>query len=125
MTDAPDLRDALDLHGRPTAAELIEAVREFLERDVMSLADGRVAFHGRVAANVLAMVERELADGGASEIAHAQRLAALGFADDETLSAAIRSGSLDDRWDEVVAAVAADVADKVAIANPRYADGSG
>ena len=114
--------DPPDLHGRPTAAELVEAVREFLERDVMSVADGRVAFHGRVAANVLGMVERELADAGASEVAHAERLAALGFADDGALSAAIRSGSLDDRWDEVVAAVAADVADKVAIANPKYAD---
>lgn len=113
--------DAAGLHGRPTACELVEAVREFLERDVMTTAEGRVAFHARVAVNALKIVERELADDGAADRAHAQRLAELGFADDGSLAAAIRSGDLDDRWDEVVAAVAADVERKVAIANPKYA----
>ena len=36
------------LHGRPTAAELVEAVREFLENDVFPEAEGRVQFHTRV-----------------------------------------------------------------------------
>ena len=45
---------------RPTAAELVAAVREFLERDVMAATEGRVQFHTRVAVNVLGMVEREL-----------------------------------------------------------------
>ena len=38
---------------RPTAAELVTAVREFLERDVMAATEGRVQFHTRVAVNVL------------------------------------------------------------------------
>ncbi len=109
------------LHGRPTAIELVEAVREFLERDVMTTAEGRVGFHARVAANALKIVERELADAGEAEAAHTRRLAELGFADDRALAEAIRSGRLDDRWDEVLAAVAAGVTDKVAIANPKYA----
>ena len=47
---------------RPTAAELVQAIREFLEHDVMAATDGRVQFHARIAGRVLAMVERELAD---------------------------------------------------------------
>ncbi len=50
-------------HDVPTAAELVEAVREYLERDVMTSTEGRVQFHARVAVNVLKMVERELAVG--------------------------------------------------------------
>ena len=108
------------LHDRPTAVELIEAVREFLETDVAGATDGRVRFHARVAVNVLRMVERELADGSAMASAHDARLASLGMADDAELSAAIRSGTLDDRWDEVVATVRSSVEDKVAVANPTY-----
>jgi aminoglycoside phosphotransferase (APT) family kinase protein len=47
-------------HGRPTAAELLEAVREFLTGQVMPATSGQLAFHARVAANVLAIVGREL-----------------------------------------------------------------
>jgi len=47
-------------YGRPTASELLEAVREYLLDSVMPATSGRVAFHGRVAANVLAIVAREL-----------------------------------------------------------------
>lgn len=109
-------------HDAPTAAELVEAVREFLEGDVMAATEGRVRFHARVAARALAIVERELEAGTGPAEAHAARLAALGMADDAELAAAIRSGSLDDRWDEVAAAVRATVADKLAVANPGYAD---
>jgi aminoglycoside phosphotransferase (APT) family kinase protein len=47
-------------HGRPTASELLEAVREYLLDSVMPATSGQVAFHGRVAANALAIVAREL-----------------------------------------------------------------
>jgi hypothetical protein len=111
-------------HDHPTAAELVEAVREFLEGDVMGATEGRVRFHARVAARALAIVERELAVGPGQAEAHAARLAALGVADDAELAAAIRSGSLDGRWDRVAATVRATVADKLAVANPRYAEPS-
>jgi aminoglycoside phosphotransferase (APT) family kinase protein len=111
-------------HDRPTIAELIEAVREYLESEVMpSSAESSVRFHARVAVNALAMVERELALGPEQEAAHRTRLDALGFADDASLAAAIRAGELDDRWDEIVAAVTESVAAKLAVANPTYADG--
>ncbi len=38
---------------RPTAAELVQAVREFLERDVMPATEARVQFHTRVSVNAL------------------------------------------------------------------------
>ncbi len=109
-------------HDMPTAAELVEAVREWLERDVAPEADGRLRFHARVAVNMLAIVERELALGPAQAEAHAERLARLGVADDAELAQRIRSGELDDRLDEVKAAVAASVRDKLTVANPRYLD---
>jgi hypothetical protein len=112
----------VSLHGAPTSAELLEAVREWLERDVMSSTEGRLRFHARVAANVLATVERELALGAAQELAHRERLASLGMADDAELARAIRAGDLDDRLDAVRAVVRADVEDRLSVANPKYAD---
>ena len=47
-------------HGRPTASELLDAVREFLTGQVMPACTGQLAFHARVAANVLGIVAREL-----------------------------------------------------------------
>jgi aminoglycoside phosphotransferase (APT) family kinase protein len=51
--------------GRPTASELLEAVREYLVNGVMPGTTGQLAFHARVAANALAIVARELELGGA------------------------------------------------------------
>ena len=48
-------------YGRPTARELLEAVHEFLTEQVMASDDRALAYHGRVAANALGIVERELA----------------------------------------------------------------
>lgn len=109
-----------ELHDVPSAAQLVEAVREWLERDVLTSTTGRVQFHTRVAMNVLAMVERELALGPDQRAAHAARLADLGVADDKKLSQAIREGRLDDRMSDVVAAVRASVVDKLRVANPGY-----
>ena len=96
-------------------------MREWLERDVATSVDGRLKFHTRVAVNVLAMVERELELGDGQRTEHAARLADLGVASDAELAAAIRSGQLDDRLDEVRSVVRESVAAKLAVANPRYA----
>jgi aminoglycoside phosphotransferase (APT) family kinase protein len=47
-------------HGRPTASELLEAVQEFLTGQVRPASAGQLAFHARVAANILGIVAREL-----------------------------------------------------------------
>ncbi len=108
-------------HDAPDAAGLVEAVREFLERDVLTSTSGRVRFHARVAVNVLGIVERELAVGREQAERHAAGLAGLGFASDAELAAAIRAGRVDDRLGEVTDLVRATVRDKLDVANPRYA----
>lgn len=107
-------------HDVPNAAQLLDAVREFLESEVLSNTEGRLRFHVRVAANALGMVMREMELGDAQAATHAERLRSLGVASEEELAAAIRSGSLDDRLDEIRAAVRATVADKLAVAHPGY-----
>jgi aminoglycoside phosphotransferase (APT) family kinase protein len=58
---APSVPDVADVNGRPTARELLDAVRGFLLDDVVPATSGRVSFHARVAANAIAIVERQLA----------------------------------------------------------------
>ncbi|HWW53224.1 MAG TPA: DUF6285 domain-containing protein [Acidimicrobiales bacterium] len=126
MTPDPERPGALSPagpHDAPTAAELVEAVREFLEADVMDATDGRVQFHTRVAINVLGVVRRELELGQAQAARHAAGLARLGLPDDAALAAAIGTGVLDDRLDEVAAFVRQTVEDKLTVANPRYFGG--
>jgi hypothetical protein len=112
-------------HDRPTSAELVEAVRDFLESDVMAATEGRVQFHTRVAVNVLGMVQREIEMGDAQAAAHAEGLKRLGYADEAALAAAIRDGSVaDDRLDEVTEFVRQSVRAKLEVANPKYLLGS-
>ena len=110
-------------HDLPSAAELLDAVREFLEGDVVPSVEGRLRFHARVAANVVAMVGRELALGPQQEAAHGARLARLGVRDEAELAEAIRSGTLEARMDEVRAVVSATVRAKLAVAHPGYSPG--
>jgi hypothetical protein len=50
------------MHDRPTAPELLVAVRQFLEAELLpALSDARLRFQTLVAANVLAIAEREVA----------------------------------------------------------------
>jgi hypothetical protein len=107
-------------HDAPTAAQLVEAVREWLQSDVLAATDGRVQFHARVAINVLAMVERELLLGPEQAVAHQARLASLGVDSDRELAQALRAGDLDVDDPSVRAALRASVVDKLAVANPGH-----
>ncbi|HUS43468.1 MAG TPA: DUF6285 domain-containing protein [Ilumatobacteraceae bacterium] len=107
-------------HDAPSAIELLEAVREWIDREVIASTDGRLRFHARVASNVLAMVEREIELGPAHAAAHARRLAQLGVTDDAALAAAIRERRFDDRAAELRTLLAEAVADKLSVANPTY-----
>ncbi|TMR98528.1 DUF6285 domain-containing protein [Nonomuraea basaltis] len=106
-------------HDVPTAAQLVAAVRDFLQTDVLPAAEGRVRFHTRVAINVLGMVEREIELGPAQAEEHAARLAGLGVAGDAELAAAIREGRVPDDH-ALVTALEQAVRAKLAVANPGY-----
>jgi aminoglycoside phosphotransferase (APT) family kinase protein len=105
--------------GRPTAAELVEAVGEYLN-DVMERSEGGARFEARVARNALAIAERELRLGPALADAHAARLAALGFTGDAALAAALRSGELDAEWEAIARVLAGSARDQLLVANPSY-----
>ena len=107
-------------HDRPTAAELVESVREWLERDVAPAVDGRLSFHTRVAMNSLDIVMRELTAGDDVQQRHAAALDALGVASDAELSRRIRNGDFDDDLGAVLEVLSPVIDDKVRVANPRY-----
>ena len=62
---------------QPSMRELVSAVREFLEQRAMPELKGHTAFHARVAANALAIVVRELHQGGPSGEEESARLKGL------------------------------------------------
>ncbi len=116
----PSAPDDRDLYGEPTARELVEAVREWVEGDVRDSTEGHVAFHTRVAANALHMVERELVLGPAHRASHAEGLASLGCSSDDELAARIREGAFDGRAEEVRQILGGMVRSKLEVANPRW-----
>jgi Domain of unknown function (DUF6285) len=102
------------MQDRPTAAELVQAVREFLEQDVMTATEGRLQFHTRVAVNAMGMIERELRQGPVVDAFERERAAEL------ELAARIRDGSLDDHLEQVRSQVRESVRQKLLVANPGY-----
>ena len=125
------------MNDRPTAEELLRAVERFLERDVVPRLDGVPKFHARVAANVVAMVAREIETADAHERGEWQRLGALLgdgapppdarearraalVARNEALAARIRAGEADaGPWRaDLLAHLRRTVADKLEVAKP-------
>ena len=107
------------MNGRPTAAELVAAVAEFLEGEVRAATTGAVNFHALVAANALRIVERELLDAG--QPAALSAIAALGYPDEQALAAAIRAGKLDGRAEDLLDGLRAVVGARLSVAHPGYA----
>ena len=94
---------------QPTAAELVTAVREFLEKHAMPALTGHTAFHARVAANALAIVARELEQGGKANTEEHQRLRDL----------LARDGNLEELNRELCSRIRAGV---MPLDNPALAD---
>jgi len=61
----------------PAAPDLLRSVERFLERDVVPALEGVAKFHARVAANVVAMVAREIETEAEHLAGEWTRLAAL------------------------------------------------
>lgn len=115
------------MHSQPSASELVEAVRAFLEQRVLPELEGRTAFHARVAVNALAIVARELEHGPAARAAELIRLRALlaGTGDDvvalnRELCARIRAGELTLADPQLVEHLWQTVLAQLAIDQPKY-----
>ena len=109
------------LFGRPSKTELVEAVRDYLDK-VIASAEGAARFEARVAQNVLSMVAREIDMGQVFQAAHHQRLQALGFPDDSALTEAIRAGRYDHDLVGLGAVLAEDTRDQLLVSHPSYPD---
>lgn len=107
-------------HGRPTADELLEALGEWLQRDVAAVDDARIAFHARVATNIIEMVRREHAMSDAIGARHRQMLDSFGVVNEDELVARIRNGDHDADLQSVLRGLRPTIEDKVRVANPRY-----
>jgi len=112
--------------SRPTAADLLAGVADYLERELLPTLDGRHRYHVRVAANALKIIRRELEQGPALNDAEHQRLAALlgrdGSLDalNRELARRIRDGeiALDDP--ALLDHLKRSIADALAINNPKW-----
>jgi hypothetical protein len=131
------------MQDRPTDIELIEAVVQFLNEEVTPvIADARLRFRVLIAANVLKIVQRELALGDTPLLAEWQQLAALLNRPTDPpstptlelrsslqvlnreLCARIRAGDADGDWREAVFNhVWNTVTEKLRVANPQYLRG--
>ncbi len=90
------------MHDAPSAKELIEAVKSFIDKTAMVQLSGHAAFHARVASNALATVLRELEQRPEAETAERARLQALLASQEQdvarlnrTLCDEIRAGRVD------------------------------
>lgn len=128
------------MQDRPTDNELIDAVAQFLNEEIAPvIIDSRLRFRLLIAANVLRIVQRELAAGEAPLVAEWQQLVALlrrpEQAPPATLSelraslqqlnqelcAHIRAGEADSvEYEAIFAHVYSTVIEKLRVTNPRY-----
>jgi len=114
------------MYDPPNMTELVTAVREFIEEQAMPQLEGRTAFHARVAANALAIVERQLSLAPAAESAeHGRLMGLLGHDGDleqltRELCERIRSGELDARSPGLAEHLRRTTLDKLAVDQPRY-----
>ena len=123
---------------RPDAAELLDALAEFLFADVRDWAPREKRFQVLVAANLCAVLARELRAGegplredlallrellgsGSTEPPEASELRQAVRAAERDLSERLRAGELDDRLDELQARLREHVRRKLDIARPGYA----
>ncbi|MCH8007377.1 MAG: hypothetical protein IIC91_00780 [Chloroflexi bacterium] len=126
------------MQDRPNYDELLAAVERFLDDEVVAKGEGAQRFHGRVAANVIRIVRRELEHEEAQLASEWESLdTLLGEAPrprdraalrlvlaqrNEELSERIRSGDADggDFRDAVLAHVRETIRDKLAVTNPGW-----
>ena len=111
---------------RPSVDELLEAVEEFLRDHAMPNLPGHLSFHARVAANVVGIARREVAQSDQIEADQLQRL--IGIMGHEgslrdlnrELAQKIRSGEI--TWDDpaLMDHNQKFAIEEIGVDNPRY-----
>ena len=115
------------MQDQPSALELLQAVRSFIQDQAIPRLEGRAAFHARIAVNALAIVERGLEHGPAQDAAEGERLEALlgrtGSLDElnRELCRRIRAGELDLDTPGLAEHLRETTLAKLAVDQPRYA----
>ena len=112
---------------RPALDNILATVRRFLETSAPQL-QGEARYHAQVCAYLLAIGERELQHGAAHDAAERGRLAAILGHDGETcllnaeLATGLRAGRFDAAFPQVLDALLAVAADRVAVVRPDQLD---
>lgn len=110
----------------PAVDDLLAAVAGYLREQAMPQLRGQMAFHARVAANVVDIVRRQLALAPAAEAAEAERLRALLGAQgslaelNDLLCRRIASGELDPSTPGLLPHLWRVTLDKLAVDQPAY-----
>jgi hypothetical protein len=120
------------MHDTPSSTELIAAVRSFLTEVAMPNLTGHAAFSARVAANALALVERDLAgryDVEARQVAlYSTLLGADATRDlkalEAKLCAAIQTGDLGLETPDLLPALREIAQAQLLIDQPNYSGGA-
>jgi hypothetical protein len=114
---------------RPTASELLSAIADMLRDEAipaLDKTDPRLGFQMRVAVNSLAILEREARLGPDADRREHERLKDLLGKDatlddlNRELARQLRAGERDEGDAALMAHLEATIADKIAIANPKW-----
>lgn len=115
------------MHDAPSAKELIEAVKAFIDKTAAPQLTGHAAFHARVASNALATVLRELEIRPTAEAAEIARLQSLlGSAEPRAnvlnteLCEAIRTGRMDLSTSGLLSHLKSTTIDQLSVDQPGY-----
>lgn len=115
------------MHNHPSVAELVQAVKLFVDETAAPNLSGHAAFHARVASNVLATILRDLDARPAAEADERSRLQALLGSNEDHLDALnqdlcnrIKSGDMDIRTQGLLEHLKATTISQVEVDQPRY-----
>lgn len=114
------------MSSRPSASQLIGAVREWISKELASGLEGEQAYPARIAVSVLEIVAREIELSNRLQRNERSRLAALLGYDAELgqlnadLCARIASGATDYNDPRLLDHLRLTALEKLAIDNPRY-----
>jgi hypothetical protein len=111
----------------PAAAELVEAVAEFLEKELLPSLEGNRQFNTRVSINALRIVQRQLARPAAESVLAGLKDLLGSAADSDDLDALltklaehIRSGNIDENDPALLAVLRLHTLERLAVDNPKY-----